>query len=114
MTRFHDKSGKSNGEKSRLKSSFLQATIRRSYWGWPRRLHMSFGNKNLIAAYSCLVGIPILGLLGILDIGHGLRAPIAIGGTWDVQVDLHSLASTHCDALLASTQPWVLDISQSG
>jgi hypothetical protein len=75
---------------------------------------MSTRKKNLIPAYICLVGIPILGLVTILDAGHDLRAPIAVGGAWQVQGDFEPLASVSCTAPLARSQRPMLTISQSG
>ena len=71
------------------------------------------GKKRIVVAYICLVGVPLLALVGILDAGRGLRAPIAVGGTWDIQADLQRLASASCASLAVSQQP-VLVISQSG
>src|SRR2546425_9400647 len=75
---------------------------------------MLIRNKNVVIAYVCLVGIPVLAVIGILDAGYNLRAPIAVGGTWDVQGDLHALATAPCAASLGNSQPRVLEISQSG
>ncbi|HZT30400.1 MAG TPA: hypothetical protein VFA33_10980 [Bryobacteraceae bacterium] len=70
--------------------------------------------RNLILGYICLVGIPLLAMIAILDAGHGLRAAAVVGGTWDVQADFQGLASSPCAApLLAAKRP-ALRISQSG
>ena len=34
-----------------------------------------------------MVGVPVLGLLGILEAGRGIRAPLSIGGEWTLTVD---------------------------
>jgi hypothetical protein len=70
--------------------------------------------KNLIVTYVCLVGFPFLALIGILDIGHDLRAPIAVGGIWNVEADLEPLATVPCMGFLAESHRPVLSISQSG
>jgi hypothetical protein len=75
--------------------------------GFPRK-------KNLIVTYVCLVGFPLLALIGILDIGHDLRAPIAVGGIWNVEADLVPLAAGPCMGSLAESHRPVLSISQSG
>lgn len=77
-------------------------------------LYMSIANRNLVPAYICLVGIPMLGLIGVLDSGHDLRAPLAVRGAWDMQADFHSLAPRSCGALALSSRQRVLEISQSG
>lgn len=33
------------------------------------------------------VGVPVLGLLGILEAGRGIAAPLSVGGEWTLQVD---------------------------
>ena len=72
-------------------------------------------SKNLVASYVALVGIPILALIGILDAGHDLRAPVAVGGAWDLQANWGSLTSAPCAVLWAdSSEQRVLEVSQSG
>jgi hypothetical protein len=34
-----------------------------------------------------MVGVPVLGLLGILEAGRGIRAPRSVGGEWSLTVD---------------------------
>src|SRR5579871_1063586 len=34
-----------------------------------------------------MVGVPVLGLLGILEAGRGIAAPLSIGGEWAVEGD---------------------------
>ncbi|MGD0364075.1 MAG: hypothetical protein ABSC93_24630 [Bryobacteraceae bacterium] len=57
-----------------------------------------------------LVGLPVLGLLGILDAGRSLRAPLSITGEWTVELD----AGARCAAGPASPRQPALSISQSG
>ena len=49
----------------------------------------------------------MLGLLGILEAGRGIAAPLSVGGEWNVELEAHS----GCAATLR--QP-ALSISQSG
>jgi hypothetical protein len=51
------------------------------------------------------VGAPVLGLLGILEAGRSLTAPVSVGGEWKVQSD----SVVNCAAV-----PRTLTISQSG
>jgi hypothetical protein len=57
-----------------------------------------------------LVGLPVLGLLGILDAGRSLRAPLSITGEWTVELD----AGARCATGPASPRQPALSISQSG
>lgn len=74
---------------------------------------MSKTNRNFIIAYVLLVGLPILGLLGVLRKGHTLTAPISIDGTWKVTADAARLAALPCGKSLAASD-LALAISQSG
>jgi hypothetical protein len=53
-------------------------------------------------------------LLGVLEIGRDLAAPVAVGGTWDVAADLRTLSSAPCAAPAAADRQTVLEITQSG
>ena len=73
---------------------------------------MSSTNKRFLAAYTVLVALPIVGLLGVLKHGRHLSAPVSVDGTWRLQVDPGAAASFPC-TIPASEKP-VLIISQSG
>jgi hypothetical protein len=64
-------------------------------------------NRNFVIAYVLLVGVPLLGLAGVLKAGHALTAPISVDGTWTLQTD----TATLCGWTLQNP---VLTISQSG
>ena len=68
-------------------------------------------NRNFIIAYIILVGLPILGLVGILKRGRGMAAPVSIDGTWTLQADPARLAALPCGKSLTASD---LAISQSG
>ena len=70
-------------------------------------------NRNFIIAYALLVGLPILGLFGVLKSGRSLAAPISLDGTWTVQADTNSLATLPCGKSLAASDLG-MTISQSG
>ncbi|SRR5579871_210656 len=55
-----------------------------------------------------LVGIPVLGLVGILEAGRGLSVPPAVSGEWKLEFD-----NATCATLASLRQP-ALSISQSG
>ncbi len=68
-----------------------------------------------IFLYAFLVGVPILGLLGILRLGEGLTPPVSVGGAWSVEVSSQTVVDDSAcgNSLIHSDQP-VLSISQSG
>jgi hypothetical protein len=72
---------------------------------------MMHSNRNFIVAYILLVGLPILGLVGILKTGRGKAAPISVDGTWTFQADPSRLAALPCGKSLTTSD---LAISQSG
>jgi hypothetical protein len=75
---------------------------------------MSNTNRNFIIAYILLVGLPILGLVGVLKRGRSLTAPISVDGVWQVQADPVQVAALPCGKTLAYTPDTALAISQSG
>jgi hypothetical protein len=75
---------------------------------------MSKTNRNFVIAYILLVGLPILGLVGVLKSGRNLTAPISIDGVWQVQADPAQLAASPCGKALASHADATFAISQSG
>jgi hypothetical protein len=75
---------------------------------------MSRTSRNFIIAYALLVGLPILGLVGILKSGRVLAAPISVDGVWKLQTDPVRLAALPCGRALASSPETALAISQSG
>jgi hypothetical protein len=74
----------------------------------------SHTNRNFILAYILLVGLPIVGLLGVLRSGRKLTPPISVDGLWHLQADPDRLASLPCGNALASSPDTALAISQSG
>lgn len=69
-----------------------------------------FPGRNLLIAYICLAGCPLLALFGILDAGHVLQAPPDIAASWVLKAEADSLGP----ALCLPSGPPVLQISQSG
>ena len=63
-----------------------------------------------MAAYLLLVGVPVLGLLGILEAGRAITAPLSVGGDWALEFD----PAAPCATGPASLQQPALSISQSG
>ena len=58
-----------------------------------------------------LVGLPILGLLGVLRQGRNLSAPVGMDGNWVIQGDLSGLP---CGITDVAAEDAVLKVSQSG
>jgi hypothetical protein len=56
------------------------------------------------------VAIPVLGVVGILQVGKSIAAPPAVGGTWDVEAGI----SNECIVVSGGFPPKKLEISQSG
>jgi hypothetical protein len=66
--------------------------------------------NKLLISYFLLVGVPILGVLGLLQLGANLVAPVAVAGEW-----LPSEApSSGCMSGLVWDQPAKMAIAQSG
>ena len=70
--------------------------------------------RDMACAYVCLVGLPLLGLLGILRAGRHLTPPISVAGTWTLDADSSAVPVGHCTQLLANVLHGAVDISQSG
>jgi len=64
-------------------------------------------NRNFVIAYVLLVGVPLLGLAGVLKAGHALVAPISVDGSWTVETNTAT-------SFGQSLQNSVLTVSQSG
>lgn len=75
---------------------------------------MSRTNRNFVIAYILLVGVPVIGLVGVLKAGRSLSAPVSVDGTWRIQTDLDRLASFPCLTSLGSIKGSDVVISQSG
>ena len=69
---------------------------------------------RLIFLYNFLVGVPIIGILGILRLGENLTPPISIKGTWNVEISPQTMMPQPCDSPLIHSEAPVLTISQSG
>ena len=71
-------------------------------------------NRNFVLAYILLVGVPIVGLLGVLKTGRKLAAPISVDGAWRLEADAAKLSTLPCGKALAESTDAALAISQSG
>lgn len=74
---------------------------------------ISAANRNFIIAYILLVGLPLLGLIGVIKTGRRLSAPISVDGTWKLD-PTDKLLSGPCVKPLSSLQSSTMTISQSG
>lgn len=75
---------------------------------------MPHNNRNFILAYTLLVALPLVGLIGILKSGRKLSAPVSVDGMWALQLNWNQLASLPCGKTLAEAPETALAISQSG
>jgi hypothetical protein len=75
---------------------------------------MSRSKEKFLISYILLVGIPLLGLAGVLGAGRSLTAPLSVAGNWDLQIDRSKNQSQSCVAGLVFVHPTTMDISQSG
>lgn len=75
---------------------------------------ISAASRNFLIAYVLLVGLPLLGLIGVLKAGRRLTAPISVDGTWKLDTTAGYLLSGPCGKPLASLQSSTMTISQSG
>jgi len=75
---------------------------------------ISPANRTFVMAYILLVGVPLLGLVGILRSGRGLVAPISVDGVWKFDTDSANQSAGKCSKSLASIQDSPVTISQSG
>ena len=74
----------------------------------------SHSNRNFVIAYILLVGLPLVGLAGVLRSGRSLNAPFSIDGAWKVDAGAAHLSSAPCGDFLSSVSDSPLTISQSG
>jgi hypothetical protein len=69
---------------------------------------------HLLTVYFLFVGLPMLGIVGLLEAGRSLRAPRSVAGRWEIRSDLSPLAHTPCADLVKSVRQPALTITQSG
>jgi len=67
---------------------------------------------RVVLLYLALVGLPVLGILGLLQVGQTLSAPISLAGTWNAQLSPDGESIAADPGLLP--RPMVLTITQSG
>lgn len=75
---------------------------------------ISSANRNFIVTYILLVGLPLLGLAGVLRSGRRLSAPISVDGVWKFGLDSADLPAGKCGKSVGSLQDSLVTISQSG
>ena len=68
-------------------------------------------SRRLILEYFLMVIIPLLGLVGVLELGKGLTPPPSLAGAWEVEV--HLPANAPCSLNLAPRRQEIT-VSQSG
>lgn len=68
--------------------------------------------KSLLL-YICFVGIPVLGIWGLLQVGRNLSAPTSLSGKWSVQLSRPDQDNSLPDNTLLPPGPTILKITQS-
>ncbi len=74
---------------------------------------MSRMSRNFVVAYVFLVGLPLLGLAGLLRSGRHLAAPISVDGTWRIEANSSTGKTSSCGAVSTLLSAPLL-VSQSG
>jgi hypothetical protein len=69
---------------------------------------------RVILQYAVLVGIPFLGVLGVMNLGAKLSPPPSIQGKWILDADIESNKRTPCAQRLSGFQDKAITIFQSG
>lgn len=64
--------------------------------------------------YLLMVGLPILGVFGLLQIGQQLTPPVSVGGDWLIEVTPAAGANAICGQFLIQADRPRLTILQSG
>ena len=75
---------------------------------------MSHTNRNFVIAYILLVGLPLLGLVGILRSGRALKAPVSIDGSWKVESVSARGPGQACEKAISGLSSPSFRIEQSG
>jgi hypothetical protein len=75
---------------------------------------VSHSNRNFVIAYILLVGLPLLGLVGVLRSGRSLNAAFSVDGSWKVQLEAAHASAAPCGDFLSSVSNSPVSISQSG
>jgi hypothetical protein len=75
---------------------------------------ISHTNRNFVIAYVLLVGLPLLGLVGVLRSGRGLSAPFSVDGAWKIEPGTSRPSASPCANFFTSVSNAPLSISQSG
>jgi len=71
-------------------------------------------NRSVWAHYAVLVGLPFLGVLGLLQVGDTLTAQPSIAGTWALDATFDANQNTPCAVSLSGFADSSIEITQSG
>jgi hypothetical protein len=71
-------------------------------------------NRKALLLYFALVGLPLLGVVGVLRLGKSSIAPPSISGEWQLDGELRSNDETPCASTLGGFRRASMTISQSG
>jgi hypothetical protein len=69
---------------------------------------------KLLVTYLLLVGLPVIGVLGVLEVGRSLTPSLSVSGHWKVEIGRRAGANSSCADFFDESGPLTLSISQSG
>lgn len=64
--------------------------------------------------YLVLVGLPTLGVLGVLRAGQSLTPPVSVSGLWNVEISTQAAGNSPCGEQFDKSEILSLSIKQSG
>jgi hypothetical protein len=67
-----------------------------------------------VLQYIFMVGLPVLGVFGLLRMGAHLQPPVSLGGTWKLEFASGAQSQPVCDRFPVAPDDPQLTISQSG
>jgi hypothetical protein len=67
----------------------------------------------MVLAYLSLVGLPLLGVFGVLQLGKDLKVPISIGGDWRAELQEGDVTGDQCSRQ-GFSGTFIISVSQSG
>lgn len=67
-----------------------------------------------VIQYLLMVGLPILGVFGLVQVGQQLTPPVSVGGDWLIEATTEAGGKATCGQFLTQADQPRLTISQSG
>lgn len=67
-----------------------------------------------VIEYLIMVGLPLIGVFALLQVGEQLTPPISVGGEWHLETESETVDQTSCWQLFTWPAQPAINISQSG